>query len=598
MPRSPNHRWEVLFLKDKEKKKNSSETLIRLGGYLLRHKWMLAGAVLFSVTGNAAALMIPYYSGKAIDAIGTPGSVSFGNVFMLCGKMFAFVAASSLFAYIAHIILIKVSSRITHEMRKEVFEHLLVLPVRFFDRNQAGDIISRISYDIDTINTSLSSDLVTVMTSIITVTGSFLMMLRISPRLCVVFFVTTPLIIFITKHRAGVVRPLFSKRSRKLGELNGFVEEKLSGHKTIKAYGREETMIASFDEKNLEAVDTYYEADYQGSIVGPTIMFINNLSLALISGLGGLLYLHGQITVGNISAFILYSKRFSGPISGMAEIMGELQSSLSAARRVFALIDEPAEPADGAEDHVLEKTKGEVVFRDVHFGYTQEKEVLHGLNLTAESGKMVAIVGPTGAGKTTIINLLMRFYDPDSGTITVDGHDILHCTRNSLRKEFSMVLQDTWLFEGTIFENVAYGKDNASKEEVIEACKAVEIHDFIMSLRNGYDTVLTDDGVNISKGQKQLLTIARAMLNDSRMLILDEATSNVDSNTEMKIQKAMTELCRDKTTFIIAHRLSTVKKADLILVLQHGNIIEQGTHEELLEAGGFYSSLFKAQWEV
>ena len=570
---------------------------MRLLTYIRRHLGTAVLAVIATVAANTAALYIPYFSGRAIDAIGEIGNVDFEAVLRLCAMMLICIFANSILAYVTQLLLIRMSSRITAEMRREVFDHLLELPVYFFDSHPVGDIISRISYDIDTINASLSSDLVTIATSVITVIGSFIMMLRISGRLSLIFVVTTPLIFFITRHRARVVRPLFSKRSAKLGELNGFVEEMLSGQKTIKAYGNEETIISRFDKKNLEAVDTYYEADYQGSIVGPTVMFINNLSLALIAGFGGALYLLQQISIGSISAFILYSKRFSGPISGAAEVLAEIQSAFSAARRVFALLDEPAEKKDDDDAVVLDHVSGNVEFENVRFSYVPDKEIIHGLNLKAEEGKMIAIVGPTGAGKTTIINMLMRFYDPDSGVIRIDGHDILHCTRDSLRKQFSMVLQDTWLFQGTIRENVAYGSDHATAEDVERVCRAVEIHDFIVSLKDGYDTVLSDDGVNISKGQKQLLTIARAMLNESKMLILDEATSNVDSSTEQKIQKAMMELCRGKTTFVIAHRLSTIKEADMILVLQHGTVIERGTHEELLNQKGFYASLFNAQWQ-
>ncbi len=580
-----------------DRKTSSGAVAMRLLTYIRRHIKTAVLAVITTVAANAAALYIPYYSGLAIDAIGEIGNVDFAAVIRLCTMMLACILANSILAYITQLLLIRMSSRITAEMRKEVFDHLLQMPVYFFDSHPAGDIISRISYDIDTINASLSSDIVTIATSVITVIGSFVMMLRISGRLSLIFVVTTPLIFYITRHRARVVRPLFSKRSAKLGELNGFVEEMLSGQKTIKAYGNEETIISRFDEKNLEAVDTYYEADYQGSIVGPTVMFINNLSLAMIAGFGGVLYLLQQISIGSISAFILYSKRFSGPISGAAEVLAEIQSAFSAARRVFALLDEPAEKKDDADAVVLDHVSGNVEFDNVRFSYVPGKEIIHGLDLKAEEGKMIAIVGPTGAGKTTIINMLMRFYDPDSGVIRIDGHDILHCTRDSLRKQFSMVLQDTWLFQGTISENVAYGSDHATREDVERVCRAVEIHDFIVSLKDGYDTVLSDDGVNISKGQKQLLTIARAMLNESKMLILDEATSNVDSSTEQKIQKAMLELCRGKTTFVIAHRLSTIKEADLILVLQHGTVIERGTHEELLNQKGFYASLFNAQWE-
>ncbi|MBE6127982.1 MAG: ABC transporter ATP-binding protein [Erysipelotrichaceae bacterium] len=576
----------------------SSEVAKRLMKYVLRHKYLTLAAVVTTLCGNLAALYIPHYSGLAIDAIGEMGHVNFDNVLRLCGFMMVCIVLNSVLAYTTQLLLIRISSSITAEMRREVFDHLLEMPVNFFDRNAAGDIISRISYDIDTINASLSSDIVTIATSVITVVGSFIMMMRISRTLCIVFFITTPLIFYITRHRARVVRPLFSKRSRKLGELNGFVEEMLSGHKTIKAYGQEKTILGRFDSRNEEAVTTYYEADYQGSIVGPTVTFINNLSLAMISGLGGVLFLNKAISIGNISAFILYSKRFSGPISGAAEVMAEIQSAFSASRRVFALLDEPAEKKDDEDAVVLDHVQGSVAMEDVRFSYVPEREIIHGLSLSAEPGRMIAIVGPTGAGKTTIINLLMRFYDPDSGVIRVDGHDILHCTRDSLRRQFSMVLQDTWLFQGTIFENIAYGSENATMDDVVRVCKAVEIHDFVMSLKDGYDTVLSDDGVNISKGQKQLMTIARAMLNESKMLILDEATSNVDSTTEQKIQRAMLQLCRGKTTFVIAHRLSTIKEADMILVLQNGTVIERGTHEQLLAAKGFYASLFNAQWEA
>ena len=594
MPRFPIHRWEVLFLTEK---RNTRKTLLRLFSYLWRHKIILILAGVLTVSGNLAALAIPYYSGLAIDAIQGAGQVVFAKVFGLCMWMLGFVVANSVLAYLSQFVLVRLSSRITREMRQEVFDHLLNLPVRFYDEHQVGDVISRISYDIDTINTSLSSDLIQVLTSLITVVGSFVMMMRISLPLCIIFVITTPLIFYITRHRAKVVRPLFHKRSTKLGELNGFTEEMLSGHKTIKAYGQEDNIVRRFDEKNEEAVESYYEADYQGSIVGPTVTFINNLSLAMISGLGGFLFLNGGISIGNISSFILYSKRFSGPISGMAEIMAEIQSAISAARRVFALLDEPAEIKDKENAVVLERVKGDVVFEHVRFGYLDSKTILHDLSFTADHGRMIAIVGPTGAGKTTIINLLMRFYDPQSGRILIDGTDTRDCTRDSLRKQFSMVLQDTWLFAGTIYENVSYGRDGIDRDAVIRACKAVEIHDFIMSLKNGYDTVLTDDGVNISKGQKQLLTIARAMLSDSKMLILDEATSNVDSNTEKKIQKAMMKLCEGRTTFVIAHRLSTIREADMILVLQHGRIAEMGTHKKLLADRGFYASMFNAQWE-
>jgi len=434
--------------------------------------------------------------------------------------------------------------------------------------------------------------------SVITVGGSFMMMLMISPPLLIVMIFTIPLSIYYTKYMSGKIRPLSRKRSENLGRLNGFVEEMVSGQKTLKAYAREEINIAHFDQTNQDAVEAFYQAEYTGSMVGPTVNFINNLSLALITAFGAVLFLWGQLTVGNISSFVLYSRKFSGPINELANLASELQSAMAAAERVLKVMDEAPEPEDApdAEDLPAE-IRGEVVMEHVNFGYDPERTILHDLNLRAEPGKLVAIVGPTGAGKTTIINLLMRFYDVNSGRVTIDGRDISKITRKSLRKAYAMVLQDTWVFEGTIFDNIAYGKEDATREEVIAAAKAARIHSYIARLPEGYDTVLTEDGTNLSKGQKQLLTIARAMLLDARMLILDEATSNVDTRTEVHIREAMRELMKDKTCFVIAHRLSTIVDADTILVVRDGDVIEQGSHAELMEQGGFYHQLYMSQFE-
>jgi ATP-binding cassette subfamily B protein len=385
-------------------------------------------------------------------------------------------------------------------------------------------------------------------------------------------------------------------RSIKLGELNGYTEESLTGHKTVTAYNRQEVMLERFDKKNNEAVTAYYNADYYGSINGPCVNFINNLSLALISMFGAIMYLNGGLTLGNLSSFVLYSRKFSGPINEAANIFGELQSAFAAAERVFRIIDEPLETADVENAEPLTDVMGHVEVKDVDFGYTSERLIVEGLNIDALAGKMVAIVGPTGAGKTTIINLLMRFYDPNGGSISIDGKEVRSVTRESLRQSFAMVLQDTWLFQGTVYENIAYGKKDATRAEVIAAAKAAKIHNFIMQLPQGYDTVLNDEGLNISQGQKQLLTIARAMLPDAKILILDEATSNVDTRTEMQIQSAMRKLMRNKTCFIIAHRLSTIQNADKILVLSGGKIAEQGNHEELLSKKGLYYDLYSAQF--
>ncbi|GAA0122502.1 ABC transporter ATP-binding protein [Clostridium faecium] len=555
-------------------------------------------AVLLSIGGNLFALMGPMLSGYAIDSIEFgSGSVNFDKVYYYCGIMIIFYIISSILAYILSVIMLEVSKRISYKLRKDLFDHLLSLPVGYFDTHATGDIISKISYDVDTLNSSLTSDLVTICGSIITVIVSFISMVMISTKLVLIFVFTVPLSIIITKRITKITRPMFRNRSRKLGELNGMVEEFISGQKTLRAYNQEENTKDKFGRKNEEAVNAYYRADYYGAMVGPSVNFMNNLSLTLISIFGAIMYLYGKMSLGNISSFVLYSRKFSGPINESANIIGEFQSSLAAAERIFQLMDELAEEKDKENAKELSYVQGDVTVENVSFGYTADKLILKNLSMKAPSGNMIAIVGPTGAGKTTLINLLMRFYDVNYGNIYVDDMEIRDITRKSLRKSYAMVLQDTWLFQGTIFENIAYGSESATLEDVINAAKAAKIHSYIKRLPEGYDTILTDDGANISKGQKQLLTIARAMLLDSKMLILDEATSNVDTRTEIQIQQAMRNLMKGKTCFVIAHRLSTIKSADHILVVKDGNIIEQGNHKELIKEKGFYSQLYYSQFE-
>jgi len=570
----------------------------RLGGYMLHYKPLIAAILVLMITSNTLSLVGPTLSGAAIDAIEPGrGAVDFPAVFRYCALMLLFYITSAILSYINATLMIRLSQSITKTMRREVFEHLTTLPVSYFDVNQTGEIISHISYDIDTVNASLSNDVIQVCTSIITILGSLLMMVRISPLLLLVFCITVPMSILFTRYKARKVQPLFRRRSAMLGTLNGYAEEMLSGQKTIKAYHRESVIVDRFDGHNANAVNAYYEADYQGCMIGPSVNFINNLSLSLISMFGAMLYMFGRVTLGNVTSFIQYSRRFSGPINEMANIFAELQSACAAAERVFRLLDEPSEKPDAAGAETLTDVHGAVTLDHVRFGYTEDRVIIGDLSLDVAPGKMIAIVGPTGAGKTTIINLLMRFYDPQSGTISVDGHNICDVTRDSLRAAYTMVLQDTWLFCGTIFDNIAYGKEGATEEEVIAAAKAAKIHTFIESLPDGYQTVLSDDGTGISKGQKQLLTIARAMLADVSMLILDEATSNVDSRTEIRIQEAMVRLMQGRTCFVIAHRLSTIRDADCILVLDGGNVAEMGTHDELLQKeDGIYSKLFQAQF--
>ena len=575
---------------------NKKKTFLRLFSYLGKEIHLLILAIVATLISNIASIYTPKLTGYAIDAIGINQNVDFDVVYKYCIQLIVLYLIILLFSYILQRILIEISKRITSRMRKEIFEHLGKLSVNFFDNHRTGNIISRISYDVDTINTSLSSDIIHLVTGAITVFGSLIMMMTISPLLILVFVVTIPISIILMRYRMNVVKPLFRARSGKLGELNGFTEEMLSGNKTIKIYGSQKPVFDKYENKNRETSDVYYNADYQGTIMGPSMGFINNLTLALISMFGAILFLFGKISIGNISSFVMYSRKFAGPINETANIITEIQSALAAAERVFAILDEPVEKEDHEDAVSLNNVEGHVKFENVHFGYEADKEILHGITLEANPGEVVAIVGPTGAGKTTIINVLMRFYEIQNGNIYLDGTSIYDIKKEELRKAFSLVLQDTWIFEGSIADNVAYANPSATREEIIEVCKKACIHNFIESLPDGYDTIIHDDGVNISKGQKQLLTIARAMLSNSKMLILDEATSNVDSKTEIQIQKAIFELMKNKTCFVIAHRLSTIQNADKILVLKDGDIIETGNHEQLLEQKGFYHRLFNSQY--
>lgn len=579
------------------KPKDLNYVIRRLMSYVWRQKWGLGIALFLMLTSNTIGLYGPRLAGLTIDAMaGGQGLVDFPAVWLRAGQMLGIYAYVALSTFILSRLMVRISQKMVFQMREDLYNHLVDLPVSFYGRHQAGDLISRMSYDIDTINTSLTNDIIQIGGSLITVFGSLIMMIAISPPLSLVFAVTIPISILFTRARTKKVQPLFSKRSHKLGEMNSYVEEMISGLRTIKIYKQEEHFAEAFDQKNHIAAEAYYEADYWGTITGPSVNFINNLSLALVSMFGALLFFGGRIHLGDLSAFVLYSRRFSGPINEMANIMSDLQSAASAAERVFRLIDEPLEPSDPPGSIDLIEPRGDVSLEDLNFSYIPGVPIITDLNLDVAAGKLVAIVGETGAGKTTLINLLMRFYEPDSGTIRFDGHPLSSVTRESGRRAFAMVLQDTWLFRGTVHENIAYAKPGATREEVVSAAKAAHAHHFIETLPNGYDTLLEDGHIALSQGQRQLITIARAMLPEASMLILDEATSHVDTRTEKLISGAMTELMHDKTSFVIAHRLSTIRDADVILVIENGRLAEQGSHEELLDTDGIYADLYRAQF--
>ena len=582
----------------RERPQNAKGTLLRILHYSSESRFTILAILVLVLIGNSLALLGPTLAGKAVGAASAGvGKVDFSLVYRYAGGMLLCYLASSATTFIVNFNMMRVGRLMGRKMREDVFNKLMALPVSYFDRNQAGDIISRVSYDIDVVTTSISTDIVHILTSTVTVSGSLIMMLVISPSLAAITLITIPLAILYTRYMNGLTRPLFSRRSAAYGKMNGFVEEKFSGVRTIQAYDRGEQMGTEFAAINREAAEAYETSTATARRLGPSVGFINNLSLALVGMVGSLLFLSGRADLEKISSFVLYSRKFSGPISEIANITNEIYSALAAAERVFRLLDQEEESADRENAEVLDHVRGEVELTDVSFGYTDDRIILKDFDLQAKPGQLIAIVGPTGAGKTTVINLLMRFYDAQNGTCHVDGKDMYSYTRESLRGAYAMVLQDTWLFRGTIYENIAYGKENATREEVIAAAKAARIHNYICQLPKGYDTIISEDGGNISKGQKQLLTIARAMLYDAKMLILDEATSNVDTSTERHIQRAMRELMADKTCFVIAHRLSTIQNADKILVVDHGRIQEAGTHRELMAKKGAYYKLYAAQFE-
>ena len=560
----------------------NNKTLSKLNSYIAGNRKYLILVIISALLANIFMLVAPYISGRAIDFIKGENNVDFPMVAKFIGILFAVYVLNALFTWGMTVFTNALSNHSIEKMRKDAFGKISKLPLKFFDGHSHGDIISRLTNDIDAVSEGLLQGITQLFSGIVTVVGSLVLMFLLDWRITLCVIVITIICIFVSKAIATNSGKMFRLQAQTIGNL-----------KVVKAFGYEDKSSEVFGEINARLYDCGQKAQFYSSLVNPTTRYINNLAYISVGVLGGLAALAGHLSVGIISSFLIYATQFARPINDMTSILTQLQSAQAAAARIFALGEiEPETPDEDRPE--LEVKNGEVMFKDVDFSYNKDKELIKDLNIAAKPGQRVAIVGPTGAGKTTIVNLLMNFYGVDKGTIFVDGQAIDSVQRDSLRKNFGMVLQDTWLFAGTVKENIAYGKEGATDEEIINAAKAASAHGFIKRLPNGYDTMITEDGGNLSSGQKQLLTIARAMLSDPKILILDEATSNVDTMTEQRIQKAFLKMMEGRTSFIIAHRLSTIREADLILVMDKGRIIEQGTHKELLAKNGFYTKLYNS----
>ncbi|MBU3129739.1 ABC transporter ATP-binding protein/permease [Clostridium tagluense] len=531
---------------------------------------------------------------KIMDLNG--GKIDFHYIERIILILLALYLISTLFGFLQQYIMAGVAQKTVYSLRKDVDEKLSRLPLKFFDARTHGEILSRVTNDIDNISTTLQQSLTQLITSIVTIIGVIIMMLTISPLLTLVVILTLPLYIVVTAFVAKRSQKYFAAQQKEIGALNGHVEEMYTGHKIIKAFGHEKDSIEKFKDINDRLYNSGWKAQFISGIIMPMMRFVSNIGYVIVCVVGGYLATQGRITIGDIQAFIQYSSQFTQPIVQTANIANIIQSTVASAERVFELLDEVEEVPDATSAKLIEFPKGEVVFENVDFSYKAGEPLIVNMNIDVKHGHTIAIVGPTGAGKTTLVNLLMRFYEIDAGKITIDGVDIRDIKRGELRNMFGMVLQDTWLFNGTIMENIAYGREGATEDEVMQAARAAHAHHFIKTLPDGYNTILNEEASNISQGQKQLLTIARAILANPTIMILDEATSSVDSRTEVYIQRAMTALMENRTSFVIAHRLSTIRDAELILVMNKGSIIEMGSHNELLAQKGFYEDLYNSQF--
>ncbi|MFD1129955.1 ABC transporter ATP-binding protein [Paenibacillus provencensis] len=584
-----------------EKAKDFKGTMKRLVRYLKPQNTILVVVFIMAILSTVFTIVSPKLLAVATNILSEPlfdpnATIDFVEIARILMWLGALYLLSSLFAYIQQYLMAGVSQRVVFDMREQINGKLSRLPLKYFDGKTHGEILSRATNDVDNISNTLQQSLAQFITSFVTLVGVIIMMLTISPLLTLITVLTLPLSLIVVALVASRSQGYFVGQQKRLGELNGHVEEMYTGHNVIKAFGREEQSIQDFDKINEELYETGWKAQFISGLIMPLMMFIGNIGYVLICVVGGILVSTRTLNVGSILAFIQYSRQFSQPINQLANIANVIQSTVASAERVFELLDEKEEVAEQNTANISSKVQGAVTFEHVKFGYSEDKPLITDLNVDVKPGQTVAIVGPTGAGKTTLINLLMRFYEVQGGAIRIDGVDITDMPRSRLRSMFGMVLQDTWLFNGTIYDNIAYGREGASETEVRQAAAAARADHFIRTLPDGYQTVLNEEASNISQGQKQLLTIARAILANPSILILDEATSSVDTRTETLIQQAMNELMKDRTSFVIAHRLSTIRDADVILVMNHGDVIEKGTHEELLMAGGFYAELYNSQF--
>lgn len=589
-----------------QKAKDFKGTFKRLLKYLKPRRFSIIACVILSIFSTVFSILSPKIMGLATSELfevfnkrlkgDSSVSVDFSYILNILLVLAGLYIISALFTYFMRYIMASLAQKTVYDMRQEISEKLTKLPLKYYDAHTHGEILSRVTNDIDNISNTLQQSIIQLITSAIIIIGVIVMMLSISPLLTLIVVITLPLSIFITKCVAKRSQTYFKSQQKVLGQINGHVEEMYTGHKIVKAFGYEEKSIEKFEKLNDELYNSGWKAQFISGIIMPLMRFVNNLGYVFVCIGGGILMIKNSIKLGDIQAFLQYSRNFSQPIVQTANIANIIQSTIASAERVFEILDEIEEIPDNENNKVAKKLKGEVVFKNVKFGYKEDVTLIKNMNIDVKQGDTVAIVGPTGAGKTTLVNLLMRFYEINDGSITIDGLDIRDFKRGALRSIFGMVLQDTWLFNGTIRDNIAYGRQNATEEEIIAAAKAAHADFFIRTLPDGYDTVLNEEANNISQGQKQLLTIARAILADPAILILDEATSSVDTRTEIYIQKAMNTLMKGRTSFVIAHRLSTIKDADVILVMNDGDIIEKGTHEELLNQQGFYADLYNSQF--